>query len=185
VHRDGQPGDAIQKISGEEHVDVGEPVEDDLRDEHAGLPFVRLPTNEASLRPMSQHARGTFTLKMTHQPPYDSVGGVALGRMSIAKQFDGDIEGTSSVEMLSAGTPVKGSAGYVGIERITARVAGRAGSFVLQHTGTMTRGQPELSIRVVPDSGTGELAGLEGRMTIDIVDGQHFYDLEFSIPRNA
>jgi len=102
--------------------------------------------------------------------------------MSIDKQFHGDLEATSKGEMLSAMTDTKGSAGYVAIERVTGKLQGRSGSFVLQHTGTMTRGEPQLTITVVPDSGSGQLVGLTGKMTIKITDGKHFYDFEYTLP---
>jgi hypothetical protein len=105
-----------------------------------------------------------------------------LGRRSIDKQFHGELEATSKGEMLSAGTAVKGSAGYVAIERVTGKLAGRQGSFVLQHSATMNRGQPSLSIAIVPDSGTNELTGLTGKMMIEITDGKHFYDFEYELP---
>jgi hypothetical protein len=101
--------------------------------------------------------------------------------MSLDKQFRGELEASSQGEMLSAGTSVKGSAGYVAMERVTGTLQGRGGSFILQHSGTMTRGTPQLSITVVPDSGTGELAGLAGRMAIEIADGMHSYDFEYTI----
>jgi hypothetical protein len=103
-----------------------------------------------------------------------------LGRMSIDKQFHGDLEGTSKGQMLTSGTTTTGSAVYVAVERVTARLAGRSGSFALHHTGTMTRGVPTLMITVVPDSGTGELAGIAGSMTVDIADGQHTYTFEYT-----
>src|SRR5271157_2194808 len=105
---------------------------------------------------MATYASGTFVVKMTPQGPEDKGEGSTLGRMSIDKQFHGDLEATSKGEMLSAGTDVKGSAGYVAIERITGTLRGRSGSFVLQHSGTMTRGAPQLTITVVPDSGSGQ-----------------------------
>ena len=104
-----------------------------------------------------------------------------LGRMSIDKQFHGDLEGTSRGQMLTAGTAVTGSAGYVAIEHVSGTLHGRGGTFVLQHSGTMTRGAPQLSITVVPDSGTGELVGLAGQMAIVIADGKHSYDFEYTI----
>jgi len=134
---------------------------------------------------MSTHAQGTFEVKANPQPPYDTADGVSLGRMSIDKQFSGDLEGTSKVEMLAAMTSVQGSAGYVAIERVTGTLAGRAGSFVLQHAGTMTRGEKSLTVNVVPDSGTGALVGLAGQMTIDIVDGKHFYGFDYTLPAAA
>jgi hypothetical protein len=131
-------------------------------------------------RSMSTHAKGTFDVKVTPQVSDDKS---AVARMMLAKQFHGDIEGTSKGEMLSVSTAMNGSAGYVAMEQIDARLNGRAGSFALQHSGTMNRGTPELVITVVPDSGTGELEGLQGRMTIDIaVDGTHSYDFEYTLP---
>jgi hypothetical protein len=102
--------------------------------------------------------------------------------MSIDKQFHGDLEAVSKGEMLSAGTSVKGSAGYVAMERVTGTLQGRSGTFVLQHNATMTRGAPHLQIIVVPDSGTSELEGLGGTMAINIVDGKHSYLFEYTLP---
>jgi hypothetical protein len=102
--------------------------------------------------------------------------------MSVDKQFHGDLDATSKGEMLAAGTDVKGSAGYVAMERVRGTLHGRSGTFALQHTGTMTRGAPQLSVTVVPDSATGQLAGLAGRMAIDITDGSHSYDFEYTLP---
>ena len=108
--------------------------------------------------------------------------GTSLGRMSIDKQFHGDIEATSKGEMLTAMTSVKGSAGYVAIERVTGTLKRKKGTFALLHTGTMARGKQSLVITVVPDSGTGDLAGLSGTMAIRIeAGGKHFYDLEYEI----
>ena len=126
-------------------------------------------------------ATGTFEVKMTPQPTEEKAASRTLGRMSIDKRFHGDLEGTSQGEMLTAGTDVKGSAGYVAIERVTGTLHGRSGNFALQHSGTMTRGAPQLAITVVPDSGTGELRGLAGEMAITIADGKHSYDFEYAI----
>ncbi len=126
-------------------------------------------------------ARGTFETTSTPQAPYDSADGVNIGRVSIAKTFAGDIEGSSTVEMIGAMTSVKGSAGYVAIERVNAAVHGKTGSFVLQHSGTMKRGEASLVVSVVPDSGTADLVGLDGTMKIDITDGKHFYIFEYSL----
>lgn len=123
------------------------------------------------------HASGTFEVKLTPQGTDNKEA--VVGRMSIDKQFQGDIEGTSKGEMLSAMTSVKGSAGYVAIEQVSGTLHGHRGTFVLQHTGTMNRGAPQLNITVVPDSGTGELVGLTGEMTIVIADGKHSYDFEY------
>jgi len=124
---------------------------------------------------------GTFEVKLNPQPLADKTADATLGRMSIEKQFHGDLEAASKGEMLSAGTGVKGSAGYVAIERVSGTLQGRSGVFVLQHSGTMTRGAAQLSVAVVPDSGTGELTGLAGTMAINIVDGKHFYDFDYTI----
>ena len=126
-------------------------------------------------------ARGPFDVKLTPQPMEGGAEVATLARMAIDKQFHGELDATSKGEMLSAGTPVRGSAGYVAIERVSGMLGGRRGSFVLQHSGTMTRGAPELTITVVPDSGTGELHGLTGTMAIDIVDGKHFYDFHYEL----
>jgi Protein of unknown function (DUF3224) len=126
-------------------------------------------------------ALGTFEVKLVPQPAGDKPEDGTLGRMSIDKQFHGDLEATSKGEMLTAGTGVKGSAGYVAIEKVGGSLHGRSGAFVLQHSGTMTRGAPQLTITVVPDSGTGELVGLAGKMAINIVNGKHTYDFEYTL----
>ena len=132
---------------------------------------------------MTSHASGTFEVKLTPQKPDNpEAEGANLGRMSIAKQFSGDLQATSQGEMLAAGTDVKGSAGYVALERVSGTLHGRAGTFVLQHSGTMTRGVPQLSVSVVPDSGTGALTGIVGAMTIRIADRDHFYEFEYTLP---
>jgi hypothetical protein len=130
---------------------------------------------------MTTRARGTFEVRLGPLPTYNQAEGSLLGRMSIDKQFRGDLEATSQGEMLSAGAVAKGSAGYVAIERVEGTLQGRAGTFILQHHATMTRGVPDLSIIVVPDSGTGDLAGLSGRMTIAIDGGAHSYEFEYTI----
>jgi hypothetical protein len=130
---------------------------------------------------MSLRARGSFHVQLKPLEPYNDAPEAMLARLSIDKQFHGDLEATSKGEMLSAGTAVEGSAGYVAIERVTGSLQGRSGSFVLQHTGIMDRGSPQLTITVVPDSGTGELSGLAGSMQIIISDGNHEYDFEYSL----
>ena len=127
------------------------------------------------------HAAGPFEVKMTPQPPDDSADADVLGRLTLDKQFRGDLDATSKGQMLAASSAVKGSAGYVAIERVTGKLNGREGSFHLQHTGTMNRGTPSLTITVIPDSGTGDLAGLAGSMKIDIADGKHTYVFEYSL----
>jgi Protein of unknown function (DUF3224) len=128
---------------------------------------------------MPTHANGSFEVKIT---PQENKLDPGLSRMLIDKHFHGTLEATSKGTMLAAGTAVKGSAGYVALEVVTGSLNGHTGTFILQHTGTMTRGTPQLSITVVPDSGTGELVGLTGKMSIDIVDGKHSYDFEYTLP---
>ena len=128
---------------------------------------------------MTSHASGTFEVKLN--PQVDKVGDPTVGRMSVEKQFHGDLEATSKGQMLAVMTDVKGSAGYVAMERVNGTLHGRTGTFALQHSGTMTRGVPQLSVTVVPDSGTGQLVGLAGKMTINIVDGKHLYDFEYTL----
>jgi len=130
---------------------------------------------------VTTRATGSFDVKISPLANDTAAEGSPLGRMSIDKQFHGDLEGTSKGEMLTAGTAIKNSAGYVAIERVTGSLHGKRGTFVLQHNATMTRGQGSLNIIVVPDSGTGELAGLSGTLGIDITDGKHYYALEYSL----
>ena len=131
---------------------------------------------------MTYRASGTFEVKLTPQAN-DSSGDANLGRMLIEKQFQGELTGNSKGQMLSAMTAVKGSAGYVAIEKVSGTLQGRNGTFVLQHSGTMTRGTPELIITVVPDSGTEQLAGLAGKMVIRIDEGKHFYEFEYMLAK--
>jgi hypothetical protein len=127
-------------------------------------------------------ASGTFDVKLTPQTPSEAGQASSLGRMSIDKQFQGDLEAASRGEMLMVQSSVKGSAGYVAIERVTGRLGGRSGSFLLQHNGVMERGTGRLTIAVLPDSGTEELTGLTGSMSIDIRDGKHYYRFEYALP---
>jgi hypothetical protein len=120
-------------------------------------------------------------VKIVPQPSEGASPDASLGRMTIDKTFSGDLEATSRGQMLTAGTDMKGSAGYVAIERVTGALLGRTGSFILQHNGTMARGEPKLSITVVPDSGTGELVGLAGSMQIVIAEGRHSFELEYTL----
>jgi len=129
------------------------------------------------------HAIGTFEVKLAPQSdgkPED----VPIGRMLIDKQIHGDLEATTKGQMLAFSTEVKGSAGYVAMERVTGILNGRTGSFVLQHSATMNRGVPQLSITVVPDSGTVQLIGLTGTFDIQITDGKHSYTFDYSIPEH-
>ena len=129
---------------------------------------------------MPQHARGPFDVKLAPLGPYNKDPEAKLGRMSLDKQFHGDLDAISQGEMLSSGS-AKDSGGYVAIERVTGTLAGRRGSFALMHNATMTRGEPYLNIIVVPGSGTGELAGIGGKMAIEIAPGgAHSYDFEYS-----
>ena len=132
---------------------------------------------------MANHATGTFEVKLTPQTSSEGSQDANLGRMTIDKQFHGSLEGTSKGQMLTAGTAVKGSAGYVAIEQVSGTLDGHNGTFILQHTATMTRGVPQLSITVVPDSGTGELVGLSGKMNIIISDGKHSYDFDYVLAK--
>ena len=123
---------------------------------------------------------GTFDVKLSPMDFYaQGEHGVNFGRMSIDKTFHGELDATSKGEMLSAMTSVKGSAGYVAIEQVMGSLAGKKGSFVLQHFATLNGGESRLILEVVPDSGSGELTGLVGEMAISIEDGQHYYTFEF------
>jgi hypothetical protein len=132
---------------------------------------------------MSQRAAGSFDVKVTPQKPDTQIARAAnLARLTIDKRFHGDLEGISKGEMLATQTDVPGSAGYVALERVTCKLKGRSGGFVLQHSATMTRGTPVSSITVVPDSGTGDLRGISGKMTITVAaDGGHSYDFDFKL----
>jgi len=123
-------------------------------------------------------AAGPFEVQLTPQPPGDDA---VLGRFALDKEFLGDLTGTSKGQMLAFGSTVKGSAGYVAMEYVTGSLSGRQGTFVLQHSGSMTRGSGELVITVVPDSGTDALVGLSGTMRIEIADGKHSYVFDYSL----
>lgn len=134
---------------------------------------------------MLRCASGPFEVKLTPQQgdaPSPPPGGTELGRMTIDKRYDGELAGTGKGEMLTAMTGTKGSAGYVAVERVEGTLHGRAGSFALQHTGVMARGEQRLTIAVVPDSGAGDLAGLTGSMKIIIEGGKHAYEFEYELP---
>ena len=131
---------------------------------------------------MSQTAKGTFEVSLEPQPLTHTTEGAGLARMSLDKTFQGDLEATSTGEMLSAGNPQSGSAGYVAMEHVTGKLLGREGSFTLQHSSTLDAGEATQSITVVPGSATGELEGLSGSMTIDIVDGGHHYSFDYALP---
>jgi hypothetical protein len=123
---------------------------------------------------------GKFEVKLQPLDTYvQGIDGVNLGRMSIDKTFSGGLSAISKGEMLNAMTPVEGSAGYVAIEQVSGTLSGRSGSFVLQHFGTMSRDDNILLLAVVPDSGTGELAGISGKMDIRMEAGQHYYEFDY------
>ena len=130
---------------------------------------------------VTAHATGPFDVKVT--PQDDKSAEPQLGRFTVDKQYHGDLEGTGKGQMLTAGTDVKGSGAYVAIEKVSGTLKGRTGTFVLQHSGTMSHNTFQLTIAVVPDSGTGQLAGIMGKMNITIAaDGKHSYDFEYTVP---
>jgi hypothetical protein len=129
---------------------------------------------------MTISATGTFEVKLSPQVDGEE-GGKSLGRLLIDKRFSGDLEATSKGQMLAFRAAVEGSAGYVALEQVEGTLAGRAGGFVLQHSGTMERGAQQLSVTVVPDSGTGELEGLAGRMRIVVAEGRHSYEFDYTL----
>ena len=134
---------------------------------------------------MTMRAQGRFEVKMTPVATDEKPGSARLGRLTLDKQYHGDLEATSTGEMLSAMTSTQGSAGYVAIERVTGTLHGRSGTFVLQHHGIMIRGDGTLTVGVVPDSGTDQLAGLAGSMKIIIEGGKHAYEMEYTVTESA
>jgi hypothetical protein len=131
---------------------------------------------------MTNRISGPFDVKLT---PFTDEVDTIPSRFTLDKQFHGDLDATSKGQMLAAGTETQGSAGYVAIEKVSGTLAGKSGSFILQHNGVMNRGQGSLTIEVVPDSGAGDLAGLSGSMQIRIEDGKHFYDLDYTLPSQS
>ncbi len=129
---------------------------------------------------MTERISGTFDVRMTREATDGGVADAGIGRMTLDKRYHGDLDATATGEMLAVMTATPGSAGYVALERVEGRLAGRSGAFHLQHAGTMDRGQPTLVVTVIPDSGTGELTGLSGRLAIRIEGGQHFYDFDYA-----
>jgi hypothetical protein len=129
-----------------------------------------------------RHATGAFDVKMTSQPPEETVGDPKIGRMAVDKRYHGDLEGSGRGQMLAVMDPAKGSGGYVALEIVEGSLAGKTGGFALQHGGLMDEGRPSLTITVVPGSGTGELAGIAGRLAIRIENGKHFYDFDYTLP---
>ena len=133
---------------------------------------------------MSNQAKGSFEVRITPLSKDEKVPGLAVGRLAFDKQFQGDFEGASKGEMMTTETSVKDSGGYVAVEQVSGKLLGRRGSFALLHQATMRQGGDlRLSIIVVPDSGTEELAGLTGTMTIIIKDGRHFYQFDYALPQ--
>jgi hypothetical protein len=135
--------------------------------------------------PLSMHAEGTFDVKNAPLAADDALAGTAIGRYGLDKQFQGGLEGTGKGEMLGAGNPATGTAGYVAIEEFTGTLHGRSGSFALQHFGTMEDNKFDLVVKVVPGSGTGDLLGISGTMTIKILSGKHSYQFDYSLPAPA
>lgn len=131
---------------------------------------------------MTMLASGTFEVTMVPQAAEAGVGHASVGRMALDKIFRGDLDAISKGQMLAVRTPVAGSAGYVALEYVVGSVHGRRGSFALQHSGTMTRGAPSLSITVVPDSGSDELSGMTGVLEITVVEGRHDYAFRYTLP---
>lgn len=140
------------------------------------------PAQKEDLVP--NHAAGSFEVKVT--PVEDKSEDPSLGRMTLDKQYHGDLEGDGKGQMLTAGSPAKGAGGYVAMEKVTGTLNGRPGSFVLQHIGTMSNNTPQLTIIIVPGSGTGQLEGIAGKMTITIAPtGKHSYNLEYTLPAHS
>ena len=131
---------------------------------------------------MTRRATGSFEVSVKPVSAEESPGAASLGRLSLAKKFSGDLVAVGKGEMLTAMTPTKGSAAYVAIERVTGTLDRRTGSFVFQHVGTMKGGSQQLTIVVVPDSGTEGLAGIRGTFVINIVEGKHFYEFDYTLP---
>ena len=134
---------------------------------------------------MTYKATGTFEVKMQPQGDGNIAEGSSLGRMSLNKEYSGDLQAIGKGEMLAARSDIPTSAAYVAIERVTGKLHGREGSFVLVHKGVMTSVAKQLVIEVVPDTGTGELAGLSGTLTIRIESGKHYYDFEYQLLTNS
>ena len=126
-------------------------------------------------------ARGPMDVDIQPEPPFLDESGVTLSRNAVSKTFHGDMAGTSEAQMIAAFTATPGSAGYVAIEHFTGSVEGKSGSFVLQHSGVMNRGDAQLTVTIVPDSGSGDLTGISGTLEIDNADGKHSYVLNYDL----
>ncbi|HEY1612736.1 MAG TPA: DUF3224 domain-containing protein [Rhizomicrobium sp.] len=131
---------------------------------------------------MQEHATGTFDVKIAPETVAGKATDPDLGQMSIDKILHGDLEGTSLGSMLTAGSPARGSAAYVAIEKVTGTLKGRKGSFVLMHSATMAQGKGEMNVTVAPESGTGDLTGLTGKLAIRVEGGKHHYDFDYTLP---
>jgi hypothetical protein len=153
------------------------------------MPFVALSCIYLSLAPVmaaepmtSGHATGTFDVTMSPESASGKTPDPDMGQMGMHKNWQGDLDGTSTGTMIGAGKPARGSAGYIAMEKFTGTLAGHTGSFILQQFGTMTDNKLQMTIAVVPSTGTDQLEGLSGTMTIRTNNGQHFYDLDYSLP---
>ena len=149
----------------------------------AGVKSPASSSSENKENRLPNHASGPFDVKLTPQILSEKSAEPTLGRMAIEKQYHGDLEATAKGEMLTVSTPEKGSGVYVAVEHVTGTLHGRKESFSLHHTGVMTRGTPDLKITVVPDSGTDQLAGLTGTLSIKIDNGKHSYQFDYSLPQ--
>jgi hypothetical protein len=134
---------------------------------------------------MANRATGKFEVATTPLPQDKATGGPAVGRYALDKHYHGDLEATGKGEMLGAGDPSKGSAGYVAIEFVSGALHGRTGSFALQHSGVMDQGKFQLTVTTVPGSGAADLAGIAGTMTITNAAGNHTYDFEYTLPMSV
>ncbi|HEY0349356.1 MAG TPA: DUF3224 domain-containing protein [Pyrinomonadaceae bacterium] len=142
--------------------------------------IVRAEAGAFSQKEATMTARGTFEVKITPQPADGRAGG-GFDRLFIEKQFHGELEAVSLGQMLAARTAVEGSSGGVALELVTGKLNGKRGSFILQHKSTMRQGVYDMNVTVVPDSGTDELAGIAGTMTIIIEGGKHSYNFEYTL----
>jgi Protein of unknown function (DUF3224) len=147
-----------------------------------GCIYLSLAPAMAAEPVMSGHATGTFDVKMAAQTVTGQTPDPDMGQMSMRKTWQGDLDATSTGTMIGAGAPARGSAGYVAMEKVTGTLMGRTGSFILQQFGTMTDDELQMTIAVVPSTGTGQLEGLSGTMTIRTNNGQHDYDFDYSLP---
>lgn len=126
-------------------------------------------------------ANGSFEVKLSPEPAFAEEHGVTLSKITVTKRFFGALDAEGIVHMIAVRTPLPTSAGYVAVEQVRGTLGGKAGTFVLQHSATATAKERVLSVTVVPDSGTGELMGLTGKMDIQIVEGKHYYDFEYEL----